>query len=166
MANHRVCAAASLALGAILLGGCVTTSGLGSGDLTRARLGPEPLIISWTSQNGGISGKMVATLPNATYTGRFFEIKNGVERTALEPLWVGWPLGWSDWADPGSLPFADPGIDEFVTRYSGRVAANLKDAKDELMRCRFRVSAPQRGLSGGGEGECQIKGSQPIPVTF
>lgn len=165
MTLHKTVGVA-LAVGTLLLGGCVTTSGMGGGELKQSGLAPVPLLVSWTSESGGITGHMVATLPNATYSGRFFEITRGIERRTLAPLWVGWPLAWVDWADPGLGPFDNASVDAFVTRYSGRVVAHLKDAKGNLMRCRLRLAVPQRGMSGGGAGECQIKGSPPIPVTF
>ena len=167
MTPGKICAGAAIALGAVLFGGCATTSGgMGGGELDRTGLAPEPVLISWTSGNDGISGEMVATLPDSTYSGRFFEITRDVERTTLDPLWVGWPLGWAEWADTRFSPFDPVAVDEFVTRYSGRVVANLKDANGGLMRCRLSLSAAPRGMAGGGTGECQIRGSAPIQVSF
>jgi hypothetical protein len=39
------------------------------------------------------------------------------------------------------------------------VLANLHAPDGESMRCRFTLNSQQRGMSGGGEGRCQISQS-------
>lgn len=55
------------ATGAALVLGACTTTGMGGGELTRQGQAEEPVLFSWKSGDGGISGSMVATLPDATY---------------------------------------------------------------------------------------------------
>ena len=45
---------------------------------------------------------------------------------------------------------------DFVSYDSGKVSANLSGTNGEHMRCQFRMVRPSSGMSGGGEGECQL----------
>ena len=130
--------------------GC-TTTGAGYSDVPKVDGGP--VAFSWTSSDGGISGTMTASLSDGrSFSGPFSEITS--ETTA--PFWYGSDFyGWRDGTASSSA---------FRTRYSGSVVADLVDANDAHMRCRFRLLAPHRGISGGGAGECQLTGDAPIEV--
>ena len=150
-----------------LLGACSTiTSGMGSGDLVRAGKAQEPVLMSWTSDNGGLSGTMVAALPDRTYKGAFFEITQQTRKETLAPLWAGWGPGWYDWPYWSYPPFAPDDVTQFVTHYSGKVVANLQAPGGNRMRCRLHLVQPARGMAGGGEGECQIAGGGTIRARF
>jgi hypothetical protein len=150
---------------ALLLGGCAST-GMGGGELARPGHRDEPVLFSWRSGNGGISGQMIATLPDATYRGRFFQITRQTERATIAPLWDGWTEGWYDWPywDRGTLPPYP--VERFITRYSGKVVASLQSPAGKRMRCRLHMIDPARGMAGGGEGECQIAGAGTIRARF
>ena len=146
-----------LALALASVAGCASTSaGMGAGEIDVKGRPAEPAIIRWTSSDGGASGRMVATLPTAVYTGRFFRISRATEREMLTPLWEGWPEGWGDWPY-WSAPWPEP-YDrvQFIAYYTGKVVANLAADGGRRMRCRFHLADPKAGMSGGGRGECQV----------
>lgn len=148
-----------------LLGACGTT-GMGGGELSRKGKADEPVLFSWKSTDGGISGAMVATLPNATYQGRFFQITQQTREQVVSPLWNGWAVGWSDWPYWGWGPGETYEWTQFSTRYTGKVLANLQTDSGQRMRCRFHLARPLLGMSGGGEGECQLQGSGVVHARF
>lgn len=162
----------ALALGAALLAGCAS-SGMGGGDIVRAGKPSQPVLFSWQSRDGAISGTMTATLPDATYQGRFMEITQQTVSDDLAPMWDAWPMGWSDWPMEGGWAMGGMGMGmggfdmtRFATVYSGRVIANLKDPSGRQMRCRLQLQQPDRGLGGGGDGECQVAGSPSFHASF
>ena len=151
----------------LVVSGCATkTAGMGGGDL-HAQGRPEvPVLFSWTSPDGGINGNMVATLPDATFTGPFVQITQETRREALRPLWAGWNEGWNDWPY-WSRPTLGPSDPVRFTRvYSGKVVANLRDVGGRYMRCRFHLDDPARGMSGGGLGECQLAGGRSVDAII
>jgi hypothetical protein len=150
---------------ALLLSAC-TTTGMGGGELTRKGQPEEPVLFSWKSTDGGLSGSMVATLPDATYQGRFFQITQQTERQLIAPLWEGWSEGWYDWPYWTAGAYAPFDATQFITRYTGKVVANLQTDSGKRMRCRLHLLAPARGMAGGGEGECQIKGAGTVRARF
>jgi hypothetical protein len=163
MKTSHITAAGALTLAA--LAGC-TTMGMGGGELTAKGKPTEPVVFSWKSTDGGLTGTMVATLPDATYTGRFFEITQQTQGETLAPMWNGWNEGWYDWPYwsqpwPGTY-----GATQFITHYSGKVVANLQTNGGERMRCRFHLAHPSGGMSGGGQGECQLSGGRVINAAF
>ena len=141
----RALVATALLSCGIFVAGC-TTTGTGFGNVEK-------------SSDGGISGTMSASLsPVQSFSGQFFQITSTTQIDGLGPLWDGWDYGWGDWG-PGEGG-------EFMRYYSGRVVANLADAKGEHMRCRFHLAHPDWGMSGGGSGECQVPGGEKIDATF
>lgn len=157
--------AAVASIGAtLLLGACSTTmTGMGGGDVMQPGKSKEPVLFSWSSDNDALSGTMIATLPNLTYKGPFFEITSETRDDSLAPLWTGWNAGWYDWPYWSVQPY---GVSEFVTRYSGKVVANLSAPNGSRMRCRLHLAHPARGMAGGGQGECQISDGTTIQARF
>ena len=139
---------ASLAAAALLLAGC-TTTGMGGGEIIQKGQPDKPVLFSWKSTDGGITGTMTATLPTATFQGPFLQITQQTQGDAMAPMWGGgWPVGWSDWSYWGYGSVAGmggmgmmPGFDsvQFATVYSGKVIANLKSPQGGLMRCRLHM---------------------------
>lgn len=151
-----------------LVAGC-TTTGTGVGDSDKSGL---TATFSWKAQ-GSRSGDMTAQLSNGqTYTGTFFQITQETRVDDLGPLWAGWgPIGpyrggWrrGGWGWGGGWGYWGPSQD-FVTHYSGKVLANLV-GPDGRMRCRFTLIRPSSGMSGGGEGQCQVPGGGSLNATF
>ena len=163
MRTLHLTATATLTL--LVLAGCATT-GMGSGEITAQGKPAEPVLFSWKSNDGGISGSMVATLPDATYTGQFFQITQQTQNEVLAPMWNGWNPGWYDWpywSQPGPTPY---NVTQFITHYSGKVVANLEANGGQHMRCRFHLANPAGGMSGGGQGECQLAGGRVINAAI
>lgn len=152
----------SLILATSTLIGC-TTIGSGSGVLEKNyRHDAEAVNFSWDSMDDGQSGTISATLPDGEqYSGPFFQITSQTEIDAIDPLWTDWDYGWYSW------DYWDAGPDiGFVTRYSGKVVANLQNGRGEHMRCRFHLAEPYNGMNGGGEGECQLPDKEHITAYF
>ena len=150
------------------LAGC-TTTGTGVGDSNASGL---TATFAWKSQ-GARSGEMTAQLSSGqSYAGTFFQITQETRVDDLGPLWAGWgPIGpyhgwgrrgWGGWG-PG-WGYWGPS-QEFVTHYSGKVLANLSGPNGR-MRCRFTLIRPSAGMSGGGEGQCQVPGGGNLNATF
>lgn len=158
-------AGAMTALLALGLGACATT-GMGGGELSRRGKADEPVLYSWRSSDGGITGTMVATLPDATYEGRFFQITQHTQRQIVAPLWDGWAEGWADWPYWGWGMHRPYEWTQFATRYSGKVVANLQTGAGKHMRCRFHLAQPVRGMASGGDGECQVQGGGVVHARF
>lgn len=163
--SHRFRTAVVATLAALLLGACATV-GTGEGDLTMKNRTEKPVLFSWKSDNGGISGSITAELPGARYQGHFFQITRQTRRDTLQPLWDGWPEGWSDWDYWGYGDYGPYNVTQFITRYSGKVVANLQTDAGKKMRCRLHLVHPARGMAGGGEGECQVSGGGTIHARF
>lgn len=159
----RLLAGAVMAVVAAASLSACTTQGSGAGAIDGGLLGGMPVMFSWQSRDGGNSGTMTATLPDATYTGPFFQITTQTDYRILDPLWRGWGQGWSDWPYWGNSPMV---TDSFVTHYSGRVLANLTNEDGVPLRCRFLLLRPSAGMSGGGQGECQMRSGREIDASF
>jgi hypothetical protein len=140
-----------------LAAGC-TTMGTGFGSTAT---GANPVNFSWKSSDS-VSGSMNATLSDGkTFTGQFFQITSDTTVDNLGPLWTGW--GGGRWG--GEWGFWDAGP-EFVTRYSGKVVANLSSPDGQHMRCKFQLVHPADGMAGGGAGQCQLSEGNTIDTTF
>jgi hypothetical protein len=129
------------------------TAGTGSG---RVRGTAKPVAFTWESTDS-VSGNITATFGTGrVYRGTYFQITSDTRVDRLAPLWDGWDRSrrnaWRYWGhDPGP---------QFVKTYSGRVLANLHTDEGEHMRCRFTLISPSRGMSGGGEGRCELSDSK------
>jgi hypothetical protein len=150
----------ALPLLAALLTACATT-GTGTGSTAS---GAGPVSFNWTSSDG-VSGTMSAAFQNGTvYTGQFFQITSDTRIDSVGPLWSG---GHPGWFGRGGWEYWDvaptPG---FITHYSGRVVANLSAPSGQHMRCSFQLAHPSSGLSGGGQGRCQMPDAKTIDATF
>ena len=167
MKLYQLLAASALVL--MLMAGC-TTTGIGHGEITAFGKPAEPVLFSWTSMDGGISGTMMAKLPDAVYEGKFFQITHQTESVTLAPMWSGWIEGWGDWPyrrHPYPYPYPFPyTATQFITYYSGKVIANLATNDGRHMRCRVDLFKPASGMTGGGQGDCQFSGGRSIIVTF
>ena len=154
---------ATLLLGLLALAGCSTAgTGFGSGR------GGTNATFTWQSGDSR-TGTMTAQLSTGeSYTGRYFQITRETVVNDLGPLWMGWQgrgRGWRYWG-PGPWGREDWGP-QFITEYSGRVLANLQGPNGRFMRCRFQLIRPPSGMSGGGEGRCQLPNREDtIHATF
>lgn len=142
-----------------------TSTGTGGGQLQVSEGQETPVTFSWISTDGGISGTMTAALPDAIYTGRFFQITVQTRAEVLTPLWTHWRPGWHDWPYWGYRGFPYEST-YFTTYYSGKVVAILESGTNSRMRCRFHLVDPTRGMNGGGEGECQLTDGKTLRADF
>ena len=164
------------AVGAALLGitACASASGVGEASTPNGSLRAT---LAWTS-TGGRAGTMTAQLSNGeSYSGQYFQITRETQVDELGPLWDGWGPG-PGYGGPGfGFGFGRRGHwgggwgywgprTDFVTSYSGRVVANLQGPNGTHMRCRFDLRHPSSGMSGGGQGGCQLPGGETIDAMF
>jgi hypothetical protein len=157
-AGARLAAMAALLCLGIALGAC-TTMGTGTGSVSP---GNAPVKFAWKSTDGGSSGTMSATLAGGkAFSGPYLQVTNEARTVDFDPLWTGWDYGWGDWGlgDPFSP-------DAFTTVYSDRVMANLEAADGQRMRCQFHLNHPIDGMTGGGQGQCQLKNGRSVDATF
>ena len=140
----------------VLLGAC-TTMGTGSGSL-----GAKPVSFSWKSTDGGTTGTMSATVASGkTFSGPYLQVTKQARTEDFAPMWAGWGYGWRDWA--WGPPSADTA---FTTVYSNRVIANLKSDDGQRLRCHFNLNTPSDGMSGGGQGQCQLQNGGTVDAVF
>jgi hypothetical protein len=169
--NHSAFKTVAFRLGGIAclmaLSACAMPSaGMGGGDLISGDQHEQPVLFSWQSTDGGITGTLMATLPTRTFTGPFMEITLRTPREVLSPFWSGWNEGWGDW------PYGVVGWDgvsaseQFTRYYSGKVIANLHDAGGQAMRCRFELQDALQGMRSGGHGQCQFADGKILNATI
>lgn len=143
-----------LLLVAAALAGCAS-SGTGTGTVAPENTAAS---VTWNSAGASTSGTMsVALAGDGTYSGPFVQVSAASRLDSFEPMWRGWRRGWGDWGFPETA---------FVTHYSGRVVANLGGPNKDRMRCRFVLNDPSAGLSGGGQGECQLAAGRRIDIIL
>jgi hypothetical protein len=142
----------------IALSAC-TSLGTGTGSVSP---GGAPVTFEWKSNNGGTTGTMSATLAGRqSFSGPYLQITKEVRNDDFAPMWSGWAYGWNDWDGWG--PYGGPA---FVTEYSDHVIANLQTTDGQRMRCRFNLNAPVDGMTGGGQGQCQLGNGRSVSAVF
>lgn len=149
-----------------LLWGCAS-SGLLHGKLLIPERPAADVTFNFKSDLAG-GGTLTTVLPDGeSFSGKYVQITSSTSRYLLEPMFRDWTPYWSDWGPFG--PYAwnrGEDFETFRTNYSGKVVATLVGDKGTAMRCRFRLSDPPVGLSGGGLGECQLSTGGRIDVQF
>lgn len=159
------------ALLGLLVGGCVA-SGPIKGRLTEPGASPAPITLHYRSERFNQNGTLTATLPSGeAFSGRYLEVSEDTDAETLDPFWGGWGVGWAGWGPWGDGDDNGPwivgaDIPTFVRNYSGTVIATLLGDRGGRMRCRFRLGEPERGMSGGGVGECEVSGGGKIDAEF
>jgi hypothetical protein len=170
MNTHRLlltCVMTVAALGTAALTGCSTlSSGMGGGDLVAKGKDSQPVMLTWQSHDGGITGTMAATLPDATFEGQFVQITQQTRNETMAPMWMGWNEGWSDWPYWPGPTMGMYDVTTFGRQYSGKVVANLRNPGGQYMRCRFDMNEPAAGMAGGGQGECQMTGGRRVDAVI
>jgi len=162
---NKTTSLAPLLLLSLALTAC-TTTGIGGGQLAGDGAAQEPVAFNWSSNDGGLSGTVTATLPDMTYQGRFFQITQQTRSEVLTPLWNNWNRGWYDWPYWGGPMMQPYPTTQFITHYSGKVVATLTGLGGQRMRCRFHMVRPASGMSGGGEGQCQLADGGVVQAIF
>ncbi len=152
-----------------LLAAC-STHGTGTGDVASpaevgAERGEKPVSFEWASDGASVtSGTMSANVPGHGYfKGQYLQINSETDVNAMGDMYGDyWDPGWDAWDGWGP----DAG-DAFVSNYSGKLVATLKNEAGGTMRCRFNLAQPDEGPEGGGMGECQLSdGTQITGATL
>jgi hypothetical protein len=148
----------------IALSAC-TAMGTGNGSLSSSG---APVTFAWKSTHAGMSGTMWATLPSGeTFTGSFLQASREVGSQDEDIFSESFDRGWVEFGT--DLPHWDgwgPYPDGFEAQYSGRVVVNLQAADGQRMRCRFQLNTPTEGLTGGGQGACQLNNGRSVDAVF
>ena len=153
-----------VALVAALLVGCTTT-----GTIDGRVAGPDQpaaaVAFTYTASWGRHGGTLSTRLPSGEgFSGQYVPITSTRTVDARDPFF--WHPDWADW-NPFSTPWFD-GSDgsTSVTTYSGKVVATLFGDQGNVMRCRFRLHDPERGMPGGGVGRCQVSNGSHVDALF
>jgi len=156
-------AAATLALAGCVAGGAIQAR------VTRPENG-GPVAMRYRTDRFDDNGTLTATLPDGErYRGRFLQVTSDTDAETLDPYWGGWGVGWDGWgpwSDDYGPYIAGADVPTFIRNYSGKVIATLLGDRGGRMRCRFRLADPEKGMSGGGVGECQTGPGERIDATF
>lgn len=130
----------------------------------------ERVPFTWSSDTEGAhSGQMQTTLPDGeSFSGQFHQITENTTAQTLDGFygsWYGDPWGGPDWWWDGDWPYYDAPV-EYIRYYTGRVVAVLDSEQGKSMRCQFRLDEPDRGMKGGGQGNCQVSNGEHITAVF
>src|SRR5712692_2724195 len=106
---------------------------------------------SWARNGGTLS----TTLPSGEgFSGQYVQIASTSTVDTIEPSLR--DPAWIDWGPFDTLWFHG----------SDKVVATLFGDKGDVMRCRFRLNDPERGMPGGGVGQCQVSNGSHIDARF
>jgi hypothetical protein len=100
--------------------------------------------------------------------GRFHQITRTTTVDRVDDfrgVWYGDPWNSPRWTWGGAWPYYGS-TEEFITHYTDKVVALLTGDRGTMMRCHFRLDEPDRGMSGGGTGDCQLSDGQRITARF
>jgi hypothetical protein len=146
----------------LLVAGACHHAGGGSGTLESAAgaagsKSEGPVTFTWQSGADPSQGQIEASLPNGTqFTGTFLQVTSSA--TVDD-----YGMYYGAWTNPGwGAPWYDGPEAGFVTAYSGRAVAHLSAANGTKMRCKFTLRDPASGMTGGGEGDCQLSDNQTV----
>jgi len=111
-----------------------------------------------------VSGYITARLRDGErYSGEYLEPRQYAHFDSADPFWNQWS---KDFDRKSALVFPEY-VGQTPTTYArNQVLAGMKDAEGAPMRCRFALSSPSSGLSGGAEGECILPAGQTVNVAI
>ncbi|WAS89886.1 hypothetical protein [Nannocystis punicea] len=129
----------------------------------------ENVVFHWTSGDDSLSGRIKTKLPDGeSFTGKYHEISRTATVDEYGDFYNAWyadPWMGPSWYWGGSWPYYDT-VEEFITNNTGKVVATLQGDRGTKMRCRFTLDDPDRGIKGGGTGECQLSNGERITTRF
>jgi hypothetical protein len=151
-------------IGAFALISC-SHEGVGTGVLEKpaASAGsekPEGIVeFSWRSGADPSDGRIEAvTSDGRKFDGTFVQPRGHAWVDSYDPYWDAWTnVGWgvpSPW-------YVGP-QDAFITTYSGKALAHLMAPDGTRMRCVFILRDPSSGMTGGGQGDCQMSTQERV----
>ena len=145
----------------LALSACATT-GTAVGELKTPNGPQQAVTMVWRSDaTSPDRGRIAGTLADGVhYSGKYFEVVKTVDEGVYGPAWDGWRTYWADW---GTGTHYEYDWSRFVEVYTGRVIANLRSDDGKVrLRCRFTIQKPLEGLTGGGNGDCQLSNGESI----
>jgi len=152
------------------MGACAATlqTGILAGRLQQKGLPTEPVVFSWEESSGSDGGTISTTLASGeNYRGKFVRISATTDVGEIGSVYGSWDPMWNSWGMAGPDPWVYAGdVQTFARLYSGKVVATLFGDRGGSMRCKFELSAPEQGFSGGGVGECQVSTGAHIDVQI
>ena len=153
----------ALVLVAAALAGC-STMGTGTGSVSPTG---APVSFAWKGGASGSTGTMSATVEGQIFNGPYLQVTHEVQTQDFYPMWWGWRWGWADWYGWRGWYGPPPGPTVgYATIYSGHVLANLQAPDGERMRCNFYLNSPNQGMTGGGQGECELSNGHTVNAVF
>ncbi len=142
------------ALIAAMLTGC-TTTGTIDGRVAVADKPAAAVAFTYTASWARNGGTLSTTLPSGEgFSGQYVQIASTSTVDTIEPSLR--DPAWIDWGPFDTLWFHG----------SDKVVATLFGDKGDVMRCRFRLNDPERGMPGGGAGQCQVSNGSHIDARF
>jgi hypothetical protein len=115
-----------------------------------------------------MSGTMQATLASGQiFSGSYLEGAREVGSEGSDIVLETLGRGWDEWG--GDSPHWDgwtPYPDGFMAQDSGWVVADLQAADGQRMSCRFQLNTPTEGMTGGGQGTCQLNNGGSAEAVF
>jgi hypothetical protein len=153
------------ALAALAIAGCSHEGG-GAGTLekpvansTQGSESAGQVAFAWRSGADSSRGTIEAHSPDGrTFEGTYLQPSYVVRQEDYGPYWDAWSsMNWGVGA-----PWYAGSEDDFITAYGGKALAHLTSPDGTRMRCTFVLREPVSGMSGGGEGDCQLSTNERI----
>jgi hypothetical protein len=105
---------------------------------------------------------MTVTLPTGeSFSGKYVHITSTSTVDVMPPVF--WDRSWAMWGPFGSPWYDGTDFPTFTRNYSGKVVATLFGDRGDTMRCRFRLSVPERACPGvaSATAKSPMEGSSP-----
>jgi hypothetical protein len=114
---------------------------------------------AWKSGADSSRGSIEAVATDGrTFEGTFVQPSYVVRQDDYGPYWDAWSsMNWGVGA-----PWYAGSEDDFITAYGGKALAHLTSSDGTRMRCTFILREPVNGMSGGGEGDCQLSTNERV----
>jgi hypothetical protein len=162
MRARRICRASAMAMGLLAILSSCKSNGVGEGASDSGDVRAQ---FTW-QQTEPSSGLLAATLTGRsglteTYKEKFHQITSNSEIDTPGPLWHPWHPGWGAWA------YWDPEpAQALVTHYTWHVLANRAGPTGNPYSCEFQLIRADEGMTGGGQGRCQLAPGKTIRADF
>lgn len=112
----------------------------------------------WHSGSDASRGNIEALLPDGRrFAGTFVQPRSS-------QWYQDYDLYWGVWSGPWGAagPWYRGPRTGFTTRYGDKALALLQAPDGARMRCEFVLFRPDLGLSGGGQGDCQLSTNEEV----
>lgn len=114
--------------------------------------------LSWSSASDISHGEIHVDLPDGRqFTGTFVQPQRGQWRDTYNTYYGAWTGQWGR-----ASPWYSGSRSSFAIQYADTVLAHLESADGTRMRCGFALYAPDVGIAGGGQGDCQLSTNEDV----